>query len=96
MKSARHESQRIFYAPSGLAPYHLHRGEQPQALRLLEDHATDDLGRLRLATYLLLTGQLDQRIAEVRTQPSESPRPRTSGNRTTCRLLTYLLRPRAT
>lgn len=85
-QARRTSLQRMLYAPSGLVPYHLQRGDLAQARQLLEDQATDDLGRLRLATYLLLTGDLERRIAEVRKQSSETTQARDA------RLLTYLLR----
>jgi len=77
---------RILYAPSGLLPYHLERGEHEEAKRLLKENANDDLGRLRLATYLMATGQNDQQITEVRERMGQAP------NADDARLLTYLLR----
>nr|MBC8868180.1 hypothetical protein [Planctomycetota bacterium] len=77
---------RILYAPSGLLPYHMRRGEHEEAKRLLKKNANDDLGRLRLATYLMATGQIDQQIAEVRERMRQAP------NADDARLLTYLLR----
>lgn len=77
---------RILYEPSGLVPYHLRRGEHREAKRLLNENANDDVGRLRLATYLMATGQIDQQIAEVRERMGQAPSPDDA------RLLTYLLR----
>jgi len=104
----RSSIRRITYDPSGLLSYHLRRGELEEAERLLEENAGDDLGRLRLATCLLATGRIDERIAEVRKsleQPSseaasgppatadeEAQASGASPRTNDARLLTYLLR----
>lgn len=64
--------QSVLYSPSGLIPYHLARGERETALRLLRENADNDLGRLRLATYFALVGELDNRIAELRAETAKS------------------------
>jgi hypothetical protein len=60
--------RRLLDSPTGAIARHLRRGEHPQALRLLEEHADDDVGRVRLAAYLAVRGQLAPRIAEVKQQ----------------------------
>ncbi len=74
--------------PSGLVAYHVERGEHPQALQLLEKNADHDLGRLHLATYLLATGQIEPRMAEVRRRLEQAPQA------SEARLLVYLARAR--
>lgn len=77
---------RILYSSSGLLPYHLGRDEHQEAKRLLEENADDDLGRLRLATYLLAAGQIDQQITDLRDRMEQT------SSVDDARLLTYLLR----
>jgi tetratricopeptide (TPR) repeat protein len=55
----------VLYAPSGLIVYHLRRGETELAEQLLQRHADSDLGRLRLATYLLVNGRAGARIDQL-------------------------------
>ncbi|MCH7726258.1 MAG: hypothetical protein IH991_07245 [Planctomycetes bacterium] len=76
----------ILYAPSGLVAAHIQNGKHDRALQLLEDNADDDLGRLRLATFLLLTEQIEGRITELRKQIDSEP------NAPAARLLAYCLR----
>ena len=86
---ARREVWRyMLAAPSGLVAYHVERGEHPQALQLLEKNADHDLGRLHLATYLLATGQIEPRMAEVRRRLEQAPQA------SDARLLVYLARAR--
>jgi len=58
--------------PSGLAAYHLKRGEVEQAERLLVEQAGDDLGRLRLAAFWWTSGQIDEQIHTVRQRWEET------------------------
>jgi len=78
--------QRLLCAPSGLVPYHVRRGELDQGQQRLEENLGDDLGRLRLATFLLATGRIDARIDEVRARLKQTP------SADDARLLTYLAR----
>lgn len=78
--------QRLLCAPSGLVPYHVRRGELDEAQRRLEENLGDDLGRLRLAAFLLATGRIETRIGEVRERLKQSP------SADDARLLTYLAR----
>ncbi|HYN38466.1 MAG TPA: hypothetical protein VES39_04350, partial [Rhodospirillales bacterium] len=78
--------QRMAYSPSGLVAFHVQRGEHDRVLPLLEQHAENDLGRLRLATYLLVTGQIEPRLAEVRQRLEQTPLAADA------RLLVYLAR----
>ncbi len=92
--SRRASLLKMLYAPSGLIARHLRRGETEAVERLLDEHADSDLGRLRLATCLLVTGQIDTRIHEVRGRlesavDGEADRGEADGDR---RLLIYLLR----
>lgn len=82
--------QRFLYAPSGLLPYHLKRGELPEAERTFQQELGSDLGRLRWATYLLVSGQLDKTIVAVRQRVEQQPAAPTRVN--DARLLAYLCR----
>ncbi len=82
----RQQMRGLMYAPSGLVAYHLLRGENDQAERLLLEYADDDLGRLRLATYWLLSGRIDEQINAVRQRLEQTPSPDDT------RLLIYLYR----
>ncbi len=70
--------QRVLYEPAGFVPHLIQQGKLDEALEWLEEHATDDVGRMRLAILLLLTGKIDERIKAGK---NEDPR-----------LLTYLWR----
>lgn len=81
--------RRILYSPSGLLGYHIARGELDAAQKLFEDSATDELGRLRLASWLTLTGRGDARIAELQVRAAA---PGATLPADEARLLVYLLR----
>lgn len=85
-EARRKQMREILDAPGGLVADQLIKGELAAAQQLLEDNADDDLGRLRLATFLLATGQLETRIDEVRKGLSEKD------DAAQLRLLVYMLR----
>ncbi|MCH5377698.1 MAG: hypothetical protein JJ992_27390, partial [Planctomycetes bacterium] len=82
----RQRLQELVYSPSGEVAYHLRRGEDDQAERLMAEHADDDLGRLRLAAYWLINGRLEEQIESVRQRLDQSRTPDDA------RLLVYLHR----
>lgn len=86
----QHARQQILYASTGIIPSLLNEdGGIERAQALLDEYATDDLGRARLAAFLLLTGKIDARIQAIQQQLKTEP------NADQLRLLTYLSRAKA-
>jgi len=78
--------RQALFAPSGQISYLVQRGDVEAAQQLLEDHASDDWGRLRLATWLTVRGGLDEHISQLEQQQQSEP------DQTDDRLLVYLWR----
>lgn len=78
--------EQLLFAPSGVVSWHIRRGEYEQVEALLTEHAADDAGRIRLATYLGSRKLLEARVDTLRQQMQSEPA------KVDQRLLLYLVR----
>lgn len=84
----------LLFSPSGLVPYHLSRGETAAAEQIVQEQIAEeqtaeaDEGRLMLATLLLASGNLHERIAELQQRAADAAEPDTDD----LRMLVYLHR----